>query len=104
MSTISHFSEPSTFQSDFQADMADVEREIECRRVAEAAERDAEMIRLQREDEGRCRRCGDMTEGAEILGTHVHVCPACLADFVATRGWTRPAKYPEPRKFITCYV
>jgi hypothetical protein len=72
--TSSSVSNPSGFALDMEA----MERDI----VNAQLRREAELLIQQREDAARCTGCGDPTEGTKICGSHVRVCPACLAAFV----------------------
>jgi hypothetical protein len=62
----------------FADDMLRLEQDI----TASQMRREAELLIQQREDLSRCIGCGDITEGTKILGSHVQICPDCLAAFV----------------------
>jgi hypothetical protein len=93
MSTIPYVSDPSNLTA-FEADMLSIEREISVRQNAEQAQ-----------DAHRCTGCGDITEGASVMGSHVQVCPDCIAEFVTLNHRPLPPRRPvDSRKFITMYV
>jgi len=72
----------------FADDMLRLEQDIMASQMRRESEQIREMHRLQREDDCRCRRCGDLTEGITICGQRLQACPACFAGFVAK--WEAP--------------
>lgn len=92
VSNLHHFSNPGTFADDFTAELDAEQARLDALRCDDAAH-DA-----QRADAGRCEGCGDLTEGAMIVGVRCMICPACLEQFVARH--TAPAKLPKPRPVV----
>jgi hypothetical protein len=71
--------------SPFAADMLRLEQDIVAGQMQREAQQIREWQRIQRQDDCRCRGCGDPTDGLTICGQQVQVCPACFDGFVATR-------------------
>ncbi len=73
--------------STFAEDMLRLEQDIIAGQMQRESQQIREWQRIQRQDECRCRGCGDPTDGLTICGQQLQVCPTCFAGFVATRDY-----------------